>query len=128
VLAGYSIPDEGTASTSTTDGEPFFETLLWPRLAHRASSFERCGHVRGWSGLYEVTPDRSGIAGAVPGFANFFRGARVHGPRRDAVVRGRAGGSPKLHRHRALRRDRPLAARPLALRGSRSWVTEAMHI
>jgi glycine/D-amino acid oxidase-like deaminating enzyme len=28
--------------------------------------------VRGWSGLYAVTPDRSGIAGAVEGFSNLF--------------------------------------------------------
>lgn len=72
VLAGYSIPDEATGFDFDYDGDEFFETHIWPRLAHRASSFERCGHVRGWSGLYAVTPDRSGIAGAVPGFANFF--------------------------------------------------------
>ena len=26
--------------------------------------------MRGWSGLYSVTPDCSGIAGRVPGFSN----------------------------------------------------------
>jgi sarcosine oxidase subunit beta len=72
VLAGYSIPDEGSGFDFDYDGDAFFETHVWPRLAHRSSSFERCGHVRGWSGLYAVTPDRSGIAGPVPGFANFF--------------------------------------------------------
>jgi sarcosine oxidase subunit beta len=72
VLAGYSIPDEATGFDFDYDGDAFFETHVWPRLAHRASSFERCGHVRGWSGLYAVTPDRSGIAGPVPGFANFY--------------------------------------------------------
>ncbi len=72
VLAGYSIPDEPAGFDFAYDGEAFFETFVWPRLAHRASSFERCGHVRGWSGLYAVTPDRSGIAGPVSGFANLF--------------------------------------------------------
>ena len=54
------------------DGSEFFERHVWPRLAHRSSSFERCGHVRGWAGLYAVTPDRSGIAGPVAGFSNLF--------------------------------------------------------
>jgi glycine/D-amino acid oxidase-like deaminating enzyme len=72
ILAGYSIPDESPGFDFDYDGADFFERHVWPRLAHRASSFERCGHVRGWSGLYAVTPDRSGIAGRVDGFANLF--------------------------------------------------------
>ncbi|MDX1648445.1 MAG: FAD-binding oxidoreductase [Myxococcota bacterium] len=72
VLAGFSIPDEPPGYDFDYDGDLFFEEEIWPRLAHRASSFERCGHVRGWAGLYAATPDRSGIAGAVPGFANLF--------------------------------------------------------
>jgi sarcosine oxidase subunit beta len=72
VLAGYSIPEEPPGFDFGYDGRDFFETCIWPRLAHRASTFERCGHVRGWAGLYAVTPDRSGIAGAVGGFSNLF--------------------------------------------------------
>lgn len=72
VLAGYSIPDESPGFDFDYDGRDFFEQYLWPRLAHRCSSFERCGHVRGWAGLYAVTPDRSGIAGRVKGFTNLF--------------------------------------------------------
>ena len=72
VLAGYSIPDEAPGFDFDYDGEEYFERYVWPRLAHRCSSFERCGHVRGWSGLYAVTPDCSGIAGRVEGFANLF--------------------------------------------------------
>jgi glycine/D-amino acid oxidase-like deaminating enzyme len=45
---------------------------IWPRLAECSSLFERRKHVRGWSGLYAVTPDRSGIAGPVRGLTNFF--------------------------------------------------------
>ena len=72
VLAGYSIPDEPPGFDFRYDGDTFFEGEIWPRLAHRASAFERCGHVRGWAGLYAVTPDRSGIAGSVAGLANLF--------------------------------------------------------
>src|SRR5215472_5246142 len=72
VLAGYSTPDEAPGFDFAYDGQSFFENEIWPRLAHRASAFERCGHVRGWAGLYDVTPDRSGIAGAVAGFSNLY--------------------------------------------------------
>jgi len=72
VLAGFSTPTEAPGFDFDYDGPQFFEAEIWPRLAHRASSFERCGHVRGWAGLYAVTPDRSGIAGRVAGFANLF--------------------------------------------------------
>ena len=72
VLAGYSTPDEPPGFDFAYEGNDFFEAEIWPRLAHRCSSFERCGHVRGWAGLYAVTPDRSGIAGPVSGFANLF--------------------------------------------------------
>ena len=72
VLAGYSTPGEPSGYDFGYDGTAFFEREIWPRLAHRASSFERCGHVRGWAGLYAVTPDCSGIADRVAGFANLF--------------------------------------------------------
>ena len=71
-LAGYSIPEEAPGFDFDYDGAGYFEEFVWPRLAHRSSSFDRCGHVRGWSGLYAVTPDCSGIAGPVPGIANLF--------------------------------------------------------
>ena len=72
VLAGYSQPAEPSGYDFHYDGDAFFEQEIWPRLAHRSSAFERCGHVRGWSGLYSVTPDCSGIVGRVPGFSNLY--------------------------------------------------------
>ena len=72
ILAGYSIPEEAPGYDFDYDGERFFLEHIWPRLAECASVFERSKHVRGWSGLYAVTPDRSGIAGLVTGFTNLF--------------------------------------------------------
>ncbi|MCG8589654.1 MAG: FAD-binding oxidoreductase [Proteobacteria bacterium] len=72
ILAGYSTPNEAPGFDFEYDGDEFFQEQVWPRLAHRASAFEACGHVRGWAGLYAVTPDCSGIAGAVPGFSNLY--------------------------------------------------------
>jgi len=72
ILAGFSVPDEAPGFDFSYDGDAFFETEIWQRLARRSSSFERCGHVRGWAGLYAVTPDCSGIAGKVGSFENLF--------------------------------------------------------
>ena len=72
ILAGYSIPEEAPGFDFDYDGEAFFVEHIWPRLAECSSVFERSKHVRGWSGLYAVTPDRSGIAGLVTGFTNLF--------------------------------------------------------
>lgn len=72
ILAGYSTPHEASGFDFEYEGQDFFEREIWQRLAHRSTSFERCGHVRGWAGLYAVTPDCSGIASAVSGFSNLF--------------------------------------------------------
>ena len=127
VLAGYSIPDEATGFDFDYDGDEFFETHVWPRLAHRASSFERCGHVRGWSGLYAVTPDRSGIAGPVPGFANFFEAHSFTG---RGVMQSFGVGTALAERidtgrYGALDLS-PLDRRRFADPGR--WVEEALHI
>ena len=58
------------------------------------SAFERCGHVRGWAGLYDVTPDCSGLAGAIAGFSNLFEARSFTGRgvmQSYAIARGMAG-------------------------------------
>ncbi len=131
VLAGYSIPDEAPGFDFGYDGRDFFETWVWPRLAHRASSFERCGHLRGWSGLYAVTPDRSGIAGPVRGFANLYEAHSFTGRgvmQSYGIATALADEIGDRARHgergpcdiRALSRDR--------FGDPSRWVTEDLHI
>ena len=63
ILAGYSPMDEPAGYSFHFDGEPFFLNEIWPRMFARASCFERLRFLNGWAGLYEMTPDRSGIVG-----------------------------------------------------------------
>jgi sarcosine oxidase subunit beta len=127
VLAGYSTPDEAPGYDFDYDGEDFFETEIWPRLAHRARGFERCRHVRGWAGLYDVTPDRSGIAGAVPGFANLFEAHSFTG---RGVMQSYAVGralAALIATGRWGELDLSVLARSRFADPSR-WVSEELHI
>jgi len=63
ILAGYSPPDTPPGHHFNYDGESFFIEQIWPRMYARMSCCERLRHVTGWAGLYEVSPDRSGIVG-----------------------------------------------------------------
>lgn len=128
VLAGYSQPAEPSGYDFHYDGYEFFEQEIWPRLAHRASAFERCGHVRGWAGLYSVTPDRSGIVGFVPGFSNLIESHSFTG---RGVMQSRAigrGVAELVTRQRFETLDlSPLAG--ARFRGDASrHVTEDLHI
>lgn len=72
VLAGFSPPDDPPGFSFVYDGRAFFEAEIWPRLAHRISAMDRLEHVRGWAGLYELSPDNSALLGPVAGFSNVF--------------------------------------------------------
>ncbi len=63
ILAGYSPENEPSGYHFNYDGEPFFQSEIWPRMFARMSCMERIRHVTGWAGLYEVSPDRSAIIG-----------------------------------------------------------------
>jgi glycine/D-amino acid oxidase-like deaminating enzyme len=71
-LAGYSIPDEPSGYDFTYGGDAFFERYIWPRLAIAARPSSAAATSAAGPGCTNVTPDRSGIAGAVDGFANLF--------------------------------------------------------
>lgn len=127
VLAGYSTPDEAPGFDFEYDGQSFFEGEIWPRLAARSSSFERCGHVRGWAGLYAVTPDCSGIAGGVAGFANLYEAHSFTG---RGVMQSYAIGRSMAAWIDTGRYEEvdlaPLSRERFA--DPRRWVTEELHI
>jgi sarcosine oxidase subunit beta len=128
LLAGYSSPAEPSGYDFRYDDDAFFEGEIWPRLAHRASAFERCGHVRGWAGLYSVTPDCSGVVGRVPGFSNLIEAHSFTGRGvMQSFAVGRAVAELVAHgEYRALDLG-PLAR--ARFEGDRSgWVVEDLHI
>lgn len=72
ILAGYSPPTDPPGYRFDYDGRAFFETEIWPRLAARLSGMDRLEHVRGWAGLYELSPDHSALLGRIAGLDNAF--------------------------------------------------------
>ena len=65
LLAGYSPAGDPAGYDFHYDGAAFFEDQVWPRLAARVSAFDRLSHLRGWAGLYELSPDNSALLGRV---------------------------------------------------------------
>jgi glycine/D-amino acid oxidase-like deaminating enzyme len=72
ILAGYSPPGDPPGHDFDHEGRAFFEREIWPRLAARSTRFDRLEHVRGWTGLYELSPDNSALLGAVTGAPDTF--------------------------------------------------------
>ena len=62
-LGGRAIPSEKPGYSFEYEGETFFQEQIWENLFNRSSQFERLKHLTGWAGLYEVSPDESGILG-----------------------------------------------------------------
>jgi glycine/D-amino acid oxidase-like deaminating enzyme len=89
LLAGYSPPEDPPSYAFRHDGAAFFEEHLWPRLAARVSAFDRLDHLRGWTGLYELSPDNSALLGDVEGHPGLFE---IHSFSGRGVMQSHAAG------------------------------------
>ena len=99
LLLGIGRPDDAPSFGTEVDWsltEPLIE-----RAVRRAPALEEAGLMRGWAGLYEMTPDQTGIVSAVPGvaglhvIAGFSGHGFMHGPiagqlMAEMLVHGRA--------------------------------------
>ena len=84
VLLGIGRPEE--ASSFSTDVDRSLEPRVVERAVHRAPALAEARLMRGYAGLYEMTPDQTGIVSGVPGvdglyvIAGFSGHGFMHGP------------------------------------------------
>ena len=84
ILLGIGRPDE--AASFSTDVDRELELLVVERAVHRAPALADARLMRGWAGLYEMTPDQTGIVSRIPGadglyvIAGFSGHGFMHGP------------------------------------------------
>ena len=84
ILLGIGRPDE--APSFSTEVDRALEPLVVERAVHRAPALAEARLMRAWAGLYEMTPDHTGIVSAVPGadglyvIAGFSGHGFMHGP------------------------------------------------
>jgi sarcosine oxidase subunit beta len=84
LLLGGGRRDE--PSSFSTEVDRSLEPGVVERAVHRVPVLENARLMRGWAGLYEMTPDQTGIVSAVPGvdglyvIAGFSGHGFMHGP------------------------------------------------
>ena len=99
LLLGHGRPDEPARFDTTVDRT--LEPGVVARAVHRAPALADAALMRAWAGLYEMTPDQTGIVSAVPGapglhvIAGFSGHGFMHGPiagqlMAELLVHGRA--------------------------------------
>jgi sarcosine oxidase subunit beta len=84
ILLGIGRPDEPPSFSTAVDRS--LEPRVVERAVHRAPALGDARLMRGWAGLYEMTPDQTGIVSRVPGvegiyvIAGFSGHGFMHGP------------------------------------------------
>ncbi|MBI2203305.1 MAG: FAD-binding oxidoreductase [Candidatus Rokubacteria bacterium] len=70
LLLGGGRRDE--PASFSTDVDRTIEPRVIERAVHRAPALAEARLMRGWAGLYEMTPDQTGIVSAMPGIAGLY--------------------------------------------------------
>lgn len=70
ILMGMSNPDEPSSFNINVDRD-FLEKVIEAAI-HRAPLLEKAEILRGWGGLYTITPDQNPIIGAMPSVEGLF--------------------------------------------------------
>ena len=101
LLLGHGRPDEPGPDSFSTEIDRTLEPRVVERAIHRAPALADAELMRAWAGLYEMSPDLTGIVSAVPGvsglhvIAGFSGHGFMHGPiagqlMAEMLVHGRA--------------------------------------
>lgn len=70
LLMGMSDPEEPSSFNTHVDRD-FLERVI-EAAVHRAPLLEKAQILRGWGGLYAITPDDNPVIGSLPGAEGFF--------------------------------------------------------
>src|SRR5256712_11307456 len=98
LLLGHGRPNEPDSFSTEIDRS--LEPGAIERAIHRAPALADAELMRAWAGLYEMTPDQTGIVSAVPGadglhvIAGFSGHGFMHGP-----IAGQLMAEMLAHRH-----------------------------
>jgi len=98
LIMGMSDPNEPSGFHLQTDRE-FMERVV-EAAVHRAPGIENARILRGWAGLYEVTPDDNPIIGPIPFRPGFFCAVGFsghgfqHGPAVGQIMSRLVAGEP----------------------------------
>ena len=107
LLLGHGRPDEPDGFGTEIDRT--LEPRVVERAIHRAPALADAQLMRAWAGLYEMSPDQTGIVSAVPGvsglhvIAGFSGHGFMHGP-----IAGQLMAETLVHGHAVTMDARPL--------------------
>jgi sarcosine oxidase subunit beta len=80
-LVSWSDPQQSPGHSFAYDGQPYYDQYVRPRLTKRIAKLADASLIAGWTGHYELTPDKAAIVGDVParpGIYN-YNGLSAHG-------------------------------------------------
>ncbi len=80
-LVSWSDPHENPGINFSHHGQDYYQTHVAPLLTRRIPVLESAALVGGWTGHYELSPDKSAIVGPVPSLPGIFNlnGLSAHG-------------------------------------------------
>ncbi len=87
-LVSWSDPEQAPGHSFAHDGQAYFDQHVRPRLVKRIARLNDATFAGGWTGHYELTPDKAAIVGDVPdrpGILN-YNGLSAHGVMQSRAI------------------------------------------